>query len=416
MHWHALWFGYFVPSLWGNGPEELISLAVFAVLGSLIWPPSRRVIERFVQRHLKSEHEELHAKLDHIIHFHPDIPAYNKEQNMHGLRGYKRHVAPDPKVAATAPSATDFGAPPESDFTFGRAVYGMQGNAEWGNCWFAALIHCRTITAIVSFVNGATTFVAGFKEDDSDAGVRLYNRYQVSQGQKPVAPGEGTDPYTGITFALNEGLIYAGGVLGPPDRQTDGTAYFAPATVGEAVYDFQGGVIACWALDPDAEQEFDDHQSWGTQSSTPDDQDGHATSIAKYQPGNPIQTVITWAALEGVLELMSENCMEGLCLVITEGFILKNGQAAADALVAKWQLQVSTTFKKPVVAVTEADDTVLVSAEGDITRLMEDVQHDADVVQHHLKRLEEAVAQGVTVAVLESIAKDLLKSYTHGAI
>lgn len=61
MTWlHTLWFNYFWPSLQGNGPEALMQTVVYGAAGFLLGVSSRR----------------LHAKLDHIIKHHPDIPDF----------------------------------------------------------------------------------------------------------------------------------------------------------------------------------------------------------------------------------------------------------------------------------------------------------------------------------------------------
>lgn len=61
MNWlHTLWFSYFLPSLYGNGPEDLIHLTI---LGGAAWFAGKTV-------------RLLHAKMDHIIKHHPDIPEF----------------------------------------------------------------------------------------------------------------------------------------------------------------------------------------------------------------------------------------------------------------------------------------------------------------------------------------------------
>jgi len=94
VHWHHLWFGYFVPSLWGNGPEALVQTVVYGTLALVLVPPVRKWVERHVKAHfdqlharLDKEKTELHAKLDsahqklsHIIEHHPDIPPFEEEK------------------------------------------------------------------------------------------------------------------------------------------------------------------------------------------------------------------------------------------------------------------------------------------------------------------------------------------------
>lgn len=66
---HALyvqWFDYFWPSLKGNGPEAIVQTVVYAGVAALFIPAVRRLEKR------------IHAKLDHIIRHHPDIPPFKE--------------------------------------------------------------------------------------------------------------------------------------------------------------------------------------------------------------------------------------------------------------------------------------------------------------------------------------------------
>ena len=69
---HHLWFSYAVPSLYGNGPEDLIRTTIALVLAALIVPRIRHWFE--------AREERLHAKLDHIIRHHPDIPEFEAKK------------------------------------------------------------------------------------------------------------------------------------------------------------------------------------------------------------------------------------------------------------------------------------------------------------------------------------------------
>jgi hypothetical protein len=82
-----MWFGYFWPSLQGNGPEALVQTVVYGAVAVVVWPPARKAIERFAKRHaddlkahVEAEQGKLHAKLDHIISESPDIPPFNPEK------------------------------------------------------------------------------------------------------------------------------------------------------------------------------------------------------------------------------------------------------------------------------------------------------------------------------------------------
>jgi hypothetical protein len=66
-HWlYSLYFGYVWPSLKGNGPEALVQTVLYAAIAYLFYPPFRA----WIRGHVSA----LHAKLNHIILFHPDIP------------------------------------------------------------------------------------------------------------------------------------------------------------------------------------------------------------------------------------------------------------------------------------------------------------------------------------------------------
>ena len=75
-----LWFGYFWPSLEGNGPEDIISMIVVGVVSVLIWRPVKRA---WIAH--KAAVERNFIALQHIAKHHPDIPeigpnGHTKEQ------------------------------------------------------------------------------------------------------------------------------------------------------------------------------------------------------------------------------------------------------------------------------------------------------------------------------------------------
>ena len=69
---YVLWFGYFKPSLYGNGPEALIQTVVYAAVAVAVYPPLRK----WATQEERAMRAELHSKVDHIIKHHPDIPDY----------------------------------------------------------------------------------------------------------------------------------------------------------------------------------------------------------------------------------------------------------------------------------------------------------------------------------------------------
>ena len=67
---YVLWFGYFKPSLYGNGPEALIQTVAYAAVAVAVYPPLRK----WATKEERAVNAELHRKVDHIIFHHPDIP------------------------------------------------------------------------------------------------------------------------------------------------------------------------------------------------------------------------------------------------------------------------------------------------------------------------------------------------------
>ena len=60
MNWlYNFWYGYWWPSIKGNGPEDVTSLLIVGTLTAVFVP----VVRRWFKAHI----EHLHAKLDHII-------------------------------------------------------------------------------------------------------------------------------------------------------------------------------------------------------------------------------------------------------------------------------------------------------------------------------------------------------------
>ena len=64
-------YGYIWSSLKGNGPEALVQTIVYAGILYTCYPPFRRWV--------KHESSLMHAKMDHIIKHHPDIPEFKEK-------------------------------------------------------------------------------------------------------------------------------------------------------------------------------------------------------------------------------------------------------------------------------------------------------------------------------------------------
>lgn len=74
MQWHHVWYGYFVPSLWGNGPEAIFQTVLYGLIALAVVPPFRHWFER----HIKSIHE----KLDHQHEEHLTLMAHHHKEAM----------------------------------------------------------------------------------------------------------------------------------------------------------------------------------------------------------------------------------------------------------------------------------------------------------------------------------------------
>jgi len=67
-----VWIDYFWASLKGNGPEALVQTVVYGAVAALFIPAVRRFEKR-----LHAKLDLVHAKLDHVIEHHPDIPPFD---------------------------------------------------------------------------------------------------------------------------------------------------------------------------------------------------------------------------------------------------------------------------------------------------------------------------------------------------
>jgi len=76
---YTLWYGYFWPSLKGNGPEALVQTVVYGTVAAIFVP----AVRRWFNDHMKALHEKLddaHEKLDHVIKHSADIPPFERKE------------------------------------------------------------------------------------------------------------------------------------------------------------------------------------------------------------------------------------------------------------------------------------------------------------------------------------------------
>jgi hypothetical protein len=67
----------------GGIPGDVVATLIWVILAGVVttifYPPVRRAVEKFVKRYIEVGTAELHAKLDHIIEHHPDIPPFHSK-------------------------------------------------------------------------------------------------------------------------------------------------------------------------------------------------------------------------------------------------------------------------------------------------------------------------------------------------
>jgi hypothetical protein len=89
--------------IWGDVAGSLLWVVIAGIATYLVYKPLRRATDRWLKEHLHSAHEDLHRKLDqyhaeakaergelhrkvdHVIKYHPDIPAF--PSRVHGTMG-----------------------------------------------------------------------------------------------------------------------------------------------------------------------------------------------------------------------------------------------------------------------------------------------------------------------------------------
>jgi hypothetical protein len=64
----------------GGIPGDIIAtflrVILAAIATTIFYPPLRKAVEASIKRHISAGTAELHAKLDHIIEHHLDIPPF----------------------------------------------------------------------------------------------------------------------------------------------------------------------------------------------------------------------------------------------------------------------------------------------------------------------------------------------------
>lgn len=155
-----------------------------------------------------------------------------------------------------------------------------------GDCFFAAAYHGLITKALVPAGAGKWRLRDGFVLPTADHVVGLYLAFQRGLPPGSLAasgPDNGTEPVAGFEWLRAAGIIKRWWPV-DPDR------------LDAATFQHQG-VLTAWALDRDAEIEFEEHKPWLEIPATIDPTiGGHATYRVARDPR--YGTEITWAADE----------------------------------------------------------------------------------------------------------------------
>lgn len=262
-----------------------------------------------------------------------------------GIYGIRRGETPT-ELAATVP--LDTGIPESFDGSQGLDKTFGFGNLQFSNCFWAMVANVSIFQALTG-VNDRQqpVFVDGFTPPTQHEPVVWWERYLAAQGTpftgKP--PGPGTGLYSGAQSVLDQGLAEYAAVLGPTIRDADGNYSYDPQVVRQAIYEFSGGAGFCLALDPKAMQEFARHEPWGTLSTKPDAELGHAVDGVAYSPSGVV--FWTWSEPEMSTDQFDLNCIDGIILLITKGYVTKIGEQAAVSLAARWGMTKAASVEQP---------------------------------------------------------------------
>jgi hypothetical protein len=104
------------------------------------------------------------------------------------------------------------------------------------------------------------------------------------------------------------------------------------------------------------------------------------------------------------------NCIDGLVLIITKNFVLKNGQEAADALAAKWGLASAAKL-----AASEADSTPPVTEDPARTPIApkgpEDILARARGIEADLRTLVEMAVKRLPESEIFKAMEQMVEFY-----
>lgn len=278
----TLWFGYFWPSIKGNGPEEIVSLLVIGTASAILVP--------VVRRWIKGEAEKVHQKLDHIIKHHPDIPPFTPPGGpmpVAGLRGRARKTSLYNLQWAHTYLATPLPTPVfPIDVTGGITDFGMMGNDQWGNCAECAKAHLDMTTA-----TAAETPVLS---PDSGQAVSDYMIYAGATSP----PGPGTDLADYLQKLYKAGRIKA---WAPVDHGNRAVCL----GLMQAGFGLYIGVN----LTDNNESQFNNDQPWDPAGQQPDPDDGHCVLWVQAKSEEGPDGDVTWGKTQAATLAWTDACL-----------------------------------------------------------------------------------------------------------
>ena len=202
--------------------------------------------------------------------------------------------------ATTVPDAYD-AAP-------GLTNCGMLGNNQEGDCGPVGIEHARMVKAMAGVANGSPVVPVGFTVPSTAHTLSWYHAYGKWMGEPGVAPDQGVDNLTMLTylFKVTEGVV-------PTNDGMDIQLWAFceidagnPTEIKKAIIDFNGLLMGCCLTD-NAQYEFTNHIPWVVTPNEPiNPQLGHDTYVVSYDPvfietltwGNRQKCTIAWEAAE----------------------------------------------------------------------------------------------------------------------
>ncbi len=178
--------------------------AIVGIVSAVLYPPLRKWVEH--------ELNQIHAKLDHIIEHHPEIPNLPKgrksrtemtaieSQNRKAGRVGPHKESHRPDLMATKFMTSVTAGFFVSDVTNGIVDWGIDDNDKLGCCGFAARDHVDVAKT------GDVTLIGKFGQPKFSTLADAYFAYGIAQGEPGPEPDQGVDNATMMQWDFNEGF------------------------------------------------------------------------------------------------------------------------------------------------------------------------------------------------------------------